>query len=176
MKKNRPGLIPGKEMVTSPLLEQRRTKYGIPRLPYFLAWDRVALYQLDTTDNSDTFKGTSLVKAETTKNRERRTSPRGVICGMGMGAYDQLRGQGIELGHIVWFQKLSVWQHEFDQGGGKHAGFALITAGEVTGSEDVATSITKGKVHFEFDQDGRLCISDPDKPRGRPDRPNTHDL
>lgn len=173
----KPGVIPGKQLITTPLLAERRRRYGIPRLPQFLGWDRVAIFQINTNDGeADKFKDSRLYKAETTQNRERLTAPRGVICGMGMGAYDLLRGQGIELGQIVWFQRMSVWQQQVDIGQGRHAGFVMVTAGEITGSEDVLQAIETGKLHFEYDNAGRLCIHDGDKPRARPDRPSTYDL
>ena len=72
--------------------------------------------------------------------------------------------------------RMTVASHEFDMGGGRHVGFRVITAGEITGSEDLRVLVKKGKVAFELDADGQLCIAEKGKSRKRFERPATFDM
>jgi hypothetical protein len=136
------------------LLEERRKKYEIPEALYQPVFDRVLIYQVPTVE-SETFASTlnpgeasTLIRPETTKRREQRQSPRGVIVAMGLKAKEILQDHGVDLGHIVWFARMAMWKHEVDS---SLKEFAIIHAGEICGSEDLLTEMTVGGLTWRYD-------------------------
>jgi hypothetical protein len=126
-------------------LKERWGKYGIPEAMYQPAFDRCLVFQIPTVE-SDTFKGSVLIKPETTKAKEKSSSPRGVLVAAGLAAKDQLDDHGIQVGDIVWFARMSLWKHEIDAGSKQ---FAVIRAAEITGSEDLKDRLASGDVKTE---------------------------
>lgn len=126
-------------------LKERRQKYEIPETMYEPVFDRCLVFQIPTVE-SDTFKGSILVKPEVTKTREKNSSPRGVLVAAGLTARDQLESHGIEIGDIVWFARLSLWKHEIDAGSKQ---FAVIRAAEISGSEDLKERLATGAAQIE---------------------------
>ena len=140
------------------LLAERMKEFGIPRPPYEPAFDLVVVYPLpDAKSSRETFVPDGvIVKAQTTKAAEERSSPRGVLVGAGLKARDYLRGYLIELGHIVWLSRLSPWRHVVERGAdGKDVELYFLSVTDIKGSEDVAKLIADGKARVYCDKDGR---------------------
>lgn len=130
-----------------PLLEARRLAYGIPDGVFAVdaLFDRVYVFQV-TEDATSTFKGTSIVKPETSKQRERMECPTGIVVSAGLGALDALWSNGVELGHLVNFQKLAVYRLPVDSVGGMDFHVIVLQTGMIVGSRDLAVLRRAGKV------------------------------
>ncbi len=115
-------------------LQERITKYEIPKWPYEASFDRVLLFQIPTVE-SETFSGSLLYKPETTKKREKVGSPRAVIVSAGLKAMEILESNGIYVGDIVWFARWAMFRHELDATSKE---FSIIRVGEITGCEDLS--------------------------------------
>lgn len=145
------------------LLEERIQKYDIPNWMYQPVFDRVLVYQIPTVE-SDTFAGSSLIKPEQTKVRERSQSPRGVIVAAGQKAREILDDHGIQIGHVVWFARMALFRHEIDA---SRTQFSIIRAGEICGSEDLLVAVKSGAASF-LKVEGQYYIADASTEAGPP--------
>lgn len=142
-----------------PLLEERRLHWKIPdgvfRVSTGTLFDRILIYQIpllsECREDGDRIGGAAglLWKAEQTKEKETREAPRGIIVGAGMKALDSLRSHGVDLGHIVYFCKNSVYSIQVDYIAGHWDRVSLAREGDLVLSEDVALSVRTGAVHVE---------------------------
>lgn len=141
-----------------PLLEQRRIEANIPDgfFEYQLAFDRVLIFQLSQTQG-DKYEGTSLFMPETVKRQKERTAPKGVLCGAGLRAMDNLKSNGIELGHVVTFIHNAPWSMDLGSVSGREYSGIVMRDGDINSSEDLATSLREGKgkiVVVTYEKDG----------------------
>jgi co-chaperonin GroES (HSP10) len=132
-------------------LEERIKKYDIPPTLYEPVFDRVLVYQIETME-SETFSGSTLIKPEVTRKKERSGSPRGVLVAAGLKARDIMESHGIEIGDIVWFARMSMWKHELDA---SSKSFSVLRIGEICGSEDLAKAIKAGDLKYAPSDDGQ---------------------
>lgn len=142
-----------------PLLEQRRIRWEIPdgvfRLAAGTAYDRILIWQIpllsECNEDANFIGGAGgiLHKAVQTKEKETREAPRGVIVGAGLQALDALRSHGIDLGHIVYFCKNTVYSIQVDYIAGHWERVSLARACDLVLSEDVALEMRTGAVKVE---------------------------
>jgi len=139
------------------LLEKRLKEYNIPAWPYQPVFDRIVVYRIpEDKAKSDKFSEDGiLVKPEVVKDREEKSSPRGLVVAAGLTAMDQLKGHGIGLGDLVWLTKWTFYSHETARTTMGGVEFLFMRAGDVVGSEDLLKSMQAKKVTVVLDKDGQ---------------------
>jgi hypothetical protein len=163
--KQKPGAFPE----ISPLLEARRLEYGIPDGAFNMeaAYGRILVWQLPQDDN-DTYGGGLILKTSRTKERERDMAPRGVIVSAGLSALDFLKSNGMDVGHIVGFVRLSPFSYQCDiVGRGIPQELKILQVGDIICSEDLKKALRSGEakvqvveeagrqIHVYVDRDGK---------------------
>jgi hypothetical protein len=137
-----------------PLLEERRLKWKIPdgafRVAAGTVYDRILIWQIpllsECTEDEHFIGGAggTLYKSDQTREKDTREAPRGVIIGAGLRALDALRSNGIDLGHIVYFCKNTVYSIQVDYIAGKWERVSLAREGDLVLSEDVSLAMRTG--------------------------------
>lgn len=143
-----------------PLLEERRLEYGIPDGAFKMqaVYNRILLWQIPD-DDSETYKGTSIIMTSRAQERERDIAPRGIIISAGLSALDYLRSNGMDLGHIVSFVRLSPYEWRCDiVSTGIPQECKILQAGDIIGSEDLAANLRSGKTVLKTVQSNGLDI------------------
>jgi hypothetical protein len=128
------------------LLEARRLKYGMPDglFKHQAAYDRVLCYQIPRFE-TETFGDTLIVRPDSVKKKDREGAPRAVIVSAGMRALDNLRSNGMDLGHVVTFLRLSPWRFPAEMVEGHEFYLLPLYAGDIIASEDTAEELKTGK-------------------------------
>lgn len=145
-------MSPPEVLKLPPLLEQRRQEEGITDGAFSVQCmgDNVIVYQISRA-KSETFEGTAILMAESTRKREAEQTPQGIIVGAGLSALDTLRMNGIDLGHVVTFCRVAPWRIETDPVEGKWDEVLLFQVGDIVGSVDLADSLREGRMRVRFD-------------------------
>jgi len=130
------------------LLDQRRIDYGITDGAFRVAmsFDRVLIYQIPEHQGETFMEGGAIVMPDQARDRIKHECPRGILIGAGARALDQLRSNGIDLGHIVWFINSQPWRLYFDFIEGKRISALPMNCGDIIGSEDLQQGLRDGKV------------------------------
>ena len=131
-----------------PLLEARRLEYGIVDQAFEqeALFDRIYVWQIPRT-GGDTYEGTMIVRPEQGKRREENETPRGIIISAGLKGMDNLRSNGVDLGHIVNFIRASPWRMPIGTiNGVEIPPLMVMRDGDLVSSDDLATARRKGKV------------------------------
>lgn len=155
------------------LVDEKRWKYGIPDEAFFNqcpAFNRVLVVQIPE-DESDTYGESGLVKTEAAKKRDLVEAPRGVIVGAGLRALDELRSNGIDIGHTVGFVRLAPFRRPYATIAGERVSLVVLVSGDIVDSEDlggflrnrknriVAKSNEEGVMIHQFvDENGKLWL------------------
>lgn len=134
----------------TPLLERRRIQHVIPdgAFKQTMTFDRILVSQMDQ-DDGETYGDTGIFKPEAAKAHDTNTAPRGILLAAGLEALDSLRSNGIDLGHIVTFIKNAPWHMRIDNVMGHDMHALIMRAGDITGSEDLATALQSGECRIE---------------------------
>jgi hypothetical protein len=140
-----------------PLLDKRRIDWEIPDGVFKTApgalFDRILLFQIPLLAKSKsealTFGGGLIAKSDQSKEKEQREAPRAVVVGAGLQALDSLRSHGVDLGHIVYFSKNTVYAIQVDYIAGKFERVSLAREGDLILSEDLAAAYAAGEVRIE---------------------------
>jgi hypothetical protein len=130
------------------LVDEKRWKYGIPDEAFFNqcpAFNRVLVVQIPE-DESDTYGETGLIKTEAAKKRDLVEAPRGVIVGAGLQALDELRSNGIDLGHTVGFVRLAPFRRPYATIAGERVSLVVLVSGDIVDSEDLGQQLRTRKV------------------------------
>lgn len=133
------------------LLEERRWEFGITDGAFQrqAAFARVFLWQIPM-QSGDTYNPESkIVMAESTKQREKNKAPYGIVISAGLLALDSLRSNGIDLGHKVLFAHTAPYHIRYDVIDGLEQHLVILNAGDIIGSEDLATNLKKRDVRFK---------------------------
>jgi len=85
---------------------------------------------------------------ETTQQREKHKAPQGIIVSAGLTALDQLRSHGIDLGHKVLFSHAAPYHIRYDVIDGQDHHLIILLAGDIIGSEDLATNLKEREVRY----------------------------
>jgi hypothetical protein len=139
------------------LLQERIKKYHLPSCPYEPAFDRVVVCLLpeEKAVREKAIEGGLIYKPPKILDREKRESPRAVLLAAGLTAMDELRGFGIDLGHIVWVARFSPWRHVVDTTADGDVELMFLRAGDIVGSEDVRRLLGEGKLKIKVGDEGR---------------------
>jgi hypothetical protein len=154
------------------LLERRIRDLSIPKWPAQPVFDRILVYKIpeDAASRETFIPGGKLLKPDTIKDKEKRHSPRGILCAAGLTAMDHLRSHGIGLGHIVWLARFSEWRHVVDRNEHGDIEFWFLRSGDIVHSEDLLVNMEKRKVSVAVGKDGKhhLSMDDSEIPRFDP--------
>ena len=140
------------------LLDRRRIEYAIPD-GFFqeqACFDRVFLFQVRLAGRETFADGGKVILSQMGKQRELESAPYGIVVSAGLPALDQLRANGIDLGHIVGFIREAPWRKPVDTVEGVEFYSMLLTVGDITGSIDLASALAAGKCRIH----GRELKSD----------------
>ena len=127
------------------LLEERRKKYSIPDQCFgqVALFDRVLLYQIPLFDGigDKVAPGSRIIAAQTTQEKRLSSAPRGIVITAGLAARDYLWANGVELGSIIKFVRLSPWHMPvgIDQAN-KEIYLQVVRVGDIVACEDLADS------------------------------------
>jgi hypothetical protein len=140
----------------SPLLEKRRWDELIPdgAFEQQAVYDRLLVMQVDKSRGTDTFGDTSILMPATTKARLQDEACRGIIVSAGPLALDEIRGNGMDVGHYVRFIKNAPWRMQVDMVQGTAIHLLVMRAGDIVSSEDLAEALKRGECKLVVDADG----------------------
>ncbi len=155
------------------LVDQKRWQYGIPDCAFFNqspAFNKILVAQIpEVGEESDVYAGTTIIKTEITKKRDQVEAPRGVIVGAGLQALDELRSNGIDIGHTIGFTRLAPFRRRAGVIAGQPILLVVLLAGDVVDSEDLGAQLRGRKcrvvakpneegvmIHQFIDENGKL--------------------
>jgi hypothetical protein len=160
------------ELLMARLAELDGTDLEVPKgvaLGIQAVYDRLLVWQFPPAlQGKSTYGDGPILKSETTKTRIHQSIPRGIIVSAGLGALDALRANGIDIGHVVYFAVNSMYRLPLDDHDGQH--LALLRAGDVVGSEDLARALDCGECHI-VEKDGEHLLVDKDGKQWKPRLP-----
>lgn len=136
------------------LLDERRLEYGIPDGTFGLApsFDRVYIHQIprwETAGGADSI----ITLTDQGSAKEQESSPIGIIIGAGLSALDHLASNGIDLGHICAFIRLSPTRIETDRAEGFSWHVVTAHTGDIAGSYDLQDELRDGRKRIVWDDD-----------------------
>jgi hypothetical protein len=132
------------------LLDERRLEFGITDGAFSrqAVFDRVFLWQIPM-QKGDKFESDSLIHMpESVQQREKARAPQGIIVSAGLRALDQLRSHGIDLGHKILFCHAAPYHIRYDSVLGLEQHLIIVLAGDIIGSEDLATNLRTREVRY----------------------------
>jgi hypothetical protein len=120
------------------LLNERRHKYLIPdeAFEYAATFDRILVWQVSRHEEGK--KGGLIYMPDATDMREREQACLGVVVAAGLRALDELKSNGVDLGHLVAHARNVIFRLPFATIGGKDCHLVVLTAGEIIASCDLA--------------------------------------
>lgn len=139
---------PGELKGLTPLLEKRRWEYMIPDKAWKTqaVYDRILIYQTPQFNLVQARPDSVLYAPEITQDREMNSSPEGVIVSAGLKALDQLRSNGIDVGHHVAFAQNFLFKIRVDWTTDGEEFVGMLLAGDVVASYDLAEQLRSGDV------------------------------
>jgi hypothetical protein len=129
------------------LLNRRRLAYSLVDNVFRseAVFDRIHVFQVPRVVG-ETFEDSILIKPETTQQREEEENPCGIIVSAGLKALDALRSNGMDIGHLINFGKLSPTRLVVDVIRGVEVVVLVIRVGDIVGSMDLPYFRAEGKV------------------------------
>lgn len=136
------------------LLEERRFDYGITDGAFCVQplMDQVLIYQI-SRNHTGVYEGTSIIMTSNAVRREQEQTPQGIIVAAGARALDTLRMNGIDLGHVVVFCRMSPWRVQTDSIGSKWEEVLVMQVGDIVGSVDLAEMLRSEEVKLVFNEE-----------------------
>lgn len=130
-----------------PLLDKRRLENSIPdsAFRYQPLFDRIFVWQIPD-DHGLLSKDSLLVLPETTRQADMYSTPRGILVSAGLGALDVLYSHGVDLGHIVHFQRIAPFKRRIGRYAGTEMQVLVLQAGDLASSEDLAERLRSGEL------------------------------
>lgn len=127
-------------------LDKIRVDHGIPDAAFNTAptFDRCFIWQIGSRSEQTFTPGGILVMPDAQFVREKRETPRGILIAAGLTAMDQLLSHGIEIGDVVLTTKLAPYHAPIGYIGGQERYVIVLAAGDIVGSEDLATRLKEG--------------------------------
>lgn len=146
-------MAPAGSLGLPPLLEARRLKYVIPNEAFKMqaAYDRILLWQIPIIDDEDAHDSL-LVLPDTAKRRDLESAPRGVIVSAGLKALDNIRSNGMDLGHIVNIICQAPFRLEITRIFQKSFYLIILRDGDLIASEDLRKALLKDVCKIEYDK------------------------
>lgn len=145
----------------NPLLEKRRWRFGLVDKIFSInaVYDRIYVYQADPVHvQQQRYGDTGIIAPQETVDREVREAPRGILISAGVRALDYLRSHGIALGHMVYMGDPSPLGHTVDYVHHKLEQVMILTAGDLTGSEDLSRAMRSGHCKIVCDDEGNHTL------------------
>lgn len=136
------------------LLDERRFRYGIVDSCFDVhaAFDRILVFQIEPEwAQGETYGSGPIIMTEGSRRKAKEEAPRAIIVSAGLKALDNLRSNGIDLGHIVHILRMHPWRLPVDLIDGIPEYLIILRDGDVVGSEDLATSLRLKKSQIRFD-------------------------
>ena len=98
---------------------------------------------------------------DTARQRNEESTPRGVIVSAGLRARDNLASNGMDIGHVVNFIRLSPFRLPYLSISGVEMCLLVMRDGDIVSSEDVPAMKLRGelKVVTKVDEKGREFFS-----------------
>lgn len=124
-----------------PLLEQRRKEFGIEDGCFrtHALFDRCFVWQIPVDEK---IAGSTLIKSERTKSREKVQAPRGILISAGLQSLDYLVSHGCRgVGEEVEFVRLSPWRKPVDTVDGREIELVVCRATDIVGSQWLAHAL-----------------------------------
>lgn len=148
-----------------PLLERRRLAYRITDGAFKLALnsDRVFIKSIPEWQLGKMGRNSLLHAPETVQSREMYAVTLGILVAAGPKALDELRSNGIDLGHRVKFIRDTPWKTRVDRlSTGQEEYVLVMNSGDIIGSEDLAVQYLSGKAKLieveHTDSEGRVAV------------------
>jgi hypothetical protein len=137
-----------------PTLDARRLKYGVPNGAFKIApiYDTVYVFQLPTADGTTFQEGGAIEMPQAAMQQIVNESPRGLLVAAGLRALDELRSNGVDVGHIVQLHRLSPYRLYVDTIAGYRFTLVMLRAGDIRGSEDLQAALAAGECKVVFDE------------------------
>jgi hypothetical protein len=135
------------------LLDRRRLEHGIPNGAFkaHSLFDWILVWQIAQFDSVDgTYGDTRIILTEKGQAMTREEAPRGIIISAGLAALDNLRSNGVDLGHIVRFIRNAPMRIPVEMIGGRMLYGIKLKDGDVTDSEDLQEALAKGECKVEL--------------------------
>lgn len=148
---------PGKLKGISPILEERRLKYGIPDKAFKIqaSFKRIYVWQVQPWDG-ETFNPDGLIiKTELAQQRDKQSTPRGVILSAGLHAKDCLVSNGLDVGDLVWVVALGIYRLPVFEIDGTDVTMMVLQVGDVTGDEDTWERVQRGELTEQYDLEAK---------------------
>jgi hypothetical protein len=138
------------------LLDARRIEYGLPDELFgaHAAFGYVLVHQLPQLEG-ETYGDTSIIMTDRAKDKDQKEAPRGIIVRAGLRALDELRSNGIDLGHIVMFSRNIPYRARMTIINGRDQNLIVLQAGDIFASEDLARNVILGKAEVFVSTDER---------------------
>jgi hypothetical protein len=152
-------MAPKGSLKLPPLLEARRWEFLMPDgcFQTQALFDRILVMQIPYTDKS-TFGDTGIIMPETTKARLGDEACRGIIVSAGLKALDNLRSNGVDLGHVIRFIRNAPWRMEVDNVLAKTVYELVMRDGDLIASEDLAEACRRGECRVEWDDEAKQHV------------------
>jgi hypothetical protein len=153
------------------LLEQRRQNYAIPNGAFKsqAVYDRILLWQIPLNEG-EKFGDTMIIMPDSAKTRAVESAPRGVVVSAGLLALDQIRSNGIDVGHIVNIICQAPFRIEIEQICGRPFYLLILRAGDLIGSEDLMEDLRSGKCSVSYEE-GQHVLKDKEGKAWNPQLP-----
>lgn len=150
-------LSPPGKLGLPPYLDEQRWLHSIPDAAFRIqaVFDRVVVYQLNPNFQDhmeETWsKDSAILVPDEARDRMSWQAPRGLLISAGLEALDNLRSNGIDLGHRVLLTKFSPYRLEIPYGPHKTCDKILVLRdGDICASEDLATMLQNGEVTYQY--------------------------
>ncbi len=141
----------------SRLLERRRLEHRITDAHFKCqaAFDHIYVKQIEGPETAGD-SGSPIFLTDVAQTRERQNTFKGIIVSAGLKALDELRSNGIDLGHEIWFVKHVSARFEVETVDGRMEYLLCLAVGDIKGSVDMAAALREGELEIEaaFDNNG----------------------
>jgi hypothetical protein len=143
-------MSPPEVLKLPPKLEAARQKHGIPDgfFKYVAGFDRIFVFPLDPFDQDEKIPGSSLYRAQVTKQKDMQEGFRGVLISAGLTAADRLMSHGYELGDIVMTNKNVPFARRMELLEGEPMYVLVMRDGDLAGNETLQEDIRAGRRRF----------------------------
>lgn len=148
---------PGQLKGINPVLEERRLKYGIPDEAFKVqaCFKRIYVWQVQPWDGETYGPDSQIIKLDTTKQRGKESTPRGIIVSAGMESLDALLSHGMAVGDLVWIVAMGVYRLPVLEIDARDEVLLVLQVGDVTGGEDTWERIQSGELTVNYDDEAR---------------------
>jgi hypothetical protein len=151
-------------------LDERRLIYGIPDEAFAIqaTFKRIFVKQIPDWDGETYGPESKIFRTQVSQQRNRESTPRGVLVSAGLEAQDILHSHGIELGDIVWIVQMAIFRLPVLEIDGTPEVVLVLQAGDIVGCVDTMERIKRGALKQGYDPVDRCSYYEG---RGKPISP-----